>query len=1339
MRKYNYALTALLALGLSAAEADAATFTVTTTADDGSGSLRQRSAQASDGDLIVFDASLDGKTITLASPITIDDDAAIRGNGAFATMISGSGGVFVAKSGVDVLRISDLAIVNSTAASGAGILIRAGRVEVQDARFEGNVATGDLATEGGGAIANYGGLLYVNGVDFVGNSATGTSGSGGAIANGPDGTLEVAFSSFTGNAASRAGGAVEDFSGAGSEVSFFDCDFTANRTGANPGNGGAIHVTGNGDVTIRGGNATGNYAASEGGGFWNGAGEMRVSDVYVADNVAAGDDATNGGGGLFNNGGRLLVTGSTRIFSNEATGVSGSGGGVFNAEGGMLEMYGTRVDSNVANRAGGGIEDASGAATTPKLSGLRLSNNVTGPDSASANPGNGGGLHISGDGDLDFQGGSVSGNYAASEGGGLWNSTGKLLVLGTRITGNVAAGDDATNGGGGAFNNGGLLEIQNDAELSGNSATGASGSGGGIFNAEGGMLKVVNAVIKDNAASRAGGGIEDASGAATEISLYNVTLRDNSTGPAPGNGGGLHITGPGNAEIQQSLVLFNTAASEGGGLWNGTGRMYVDKTAVKGNVASGDDATNGGGGIFNNAGELVVVAGSIGDNVADGLSGSGGGIFNADGGSLEVYGTAINENVANRAGGGIEDASGAATTVELYNVVAEANVTGPDTASANPGNGGALHVSGAGDVNVYGGDYVRNYAASEGGGLWNGTGRMQISDASIAENVAAGDAADNGGGGVFNNGGELRITGATRINRNSATGISGSGGGVFNATGGTLNMREGFIVGNDASRAGGGIEEASDSDGAVVLLFVTINGNSTGANPGNGGGLHVTGTGDVYVRGGQVVGNTAASEGGGLWNGGGGMVLDEARVTRNVASGNLATNGGGGVFTVAGSLLIRDSRIDFNAADGTNGSGGGVFVDDGANFRAERTRISDNSASRAGGGVEDNSGSRTTIELQFVDLLDNVTGAAPGNGGGLHITGAGNANLTGGRVAGNTAASEGGGLWNGAGVMNVQQVTVRDNVAQGDDMTNGGGGIFNNGGTLFLRRTTVSDNDATGASAIGGGVHNGVGGTTFMRWSTISSNTSAANAGGIANAGTLNLVGVTVANNAAANFGGGIGNAPSAITATLRSTIVADNEAPNRGPDVDLAGGAYVSLGFNLVENPTSGVFPAEDTDLIGVDPQLEPLADYGGQTFTHKLGCQSPAIGAGDPELNGSDDQRNRNTVGRRDIGSYERQDGCAFLGEEDGLVVAPEGEPTFEVFPTVSTDGNVSIRAIDAPAEGEQHSYRLLDARGQVLTTVQTASGLTDVSFAGYAPGTYYVQRTTGATVETHTVIVR
>jgi Ca2+-binding RTX toxin-like protein len=78
----------------------------------------------------------------------------------------------------------------------------------------------------------------------------------------------------------------------------------------------------------------------------------------------------------------------------------------------------------------------------------------------------------------------------------------------------------------------------------------------------------------------------------------------------------------------------------------------------------------------------------------------------------------------------------------------------------------------------------------------------------------------------------------------------------------------------------------------------------------------------------------------------------------------------------------------------------------------------------------------------------------------------------------------------------------------------------------------------------------------------------------------------------------------------LRNTIVADNTAPS-GPD--LFGGATFEGAFSLVENtavPPTPTVPG--SNIVGVDPQLGPLADNGGTTATHALRPGSPAIDKG-------------------------------------------------------------------------------------------------------------------------------
>jgi hypothetical protein len=168
-------------------------------------------------------------------------------------------------------------------------------------------------------------------------------------------------------------------------------------------------------------------------------------------------------------------------------------------------------------------------------------------------------------------------------------------------------------------------------------------------------VRLENLSLIDGRASDLGGGIEDNPGAGTTFEVMNSGFERNSTGGSPGNGGGIHITGAGDLMITGFSFSDNTAAAEGGALWNGAGVMTIVDLTIDGNTASGNNTDQGGGGIYNLSG-TVDISGSttISNNVADGIGGSGGGILNDAGGSLTISGATISGNTSNRVGGGIE-------------------------------------------------------------------------------------------------------------------------------------------------------------------------------------------------------------------------------------------------------------------------------------------------------------------------------------------------------------------------------------------------------------------------------------------------------------------------------------------------------------------------------------------------------------------------------------------------------------------------------------------------------------------------------------------------------------
>jgi len=645
------------------------------------------------------------------------------------------------------------------------------------------------------------------------------------------------------------------------------------------------------------------------------------------------------------------------------------------------------------------------------------------------------------------------------------------------------------------------------------------------------------------------------------------------------------------------------------------------------------DLTNGlaedGGAIYAINADLNIVNSSISNSVADGMSGSGGGIFLDSGSTLSMTDCLFDSNVSNRAGGGLEDNSGEGMNIVLNNVDFLNNNTGVAPAMAAPGNGGAIHITTPGTIEINGGVANGNIAASEGGGFWNNAGTMIVDGTTFDANIASGDAADNGGGALFNNGGTLMVMNVVAGN-NVADGTSGSGGAVLNNLG-SLTVENSEFTGNSANRAGGAIEDNSSMGGMLTLTSCDFMENTTGAAPGNGGALHITGPGDSMITGGMANMNEAAAEGGGFWNGSGTMTVDGTSFDGNIASGDDADNGGGALFNTGGTLVVMNVTAMNNVADGASGSGGAILNDLGT-LTVEDSEFTANMASRAGGAIEDNSSMGGMLTLTSCDFMENTTGAAPGNGGALHITGPGDSMITGGMANMNEAAAEGGGFWNGSGTMTVDGTSFDGNIASGDAADNGGGALFNNGGTLFVMNVMAMNNLADGESGSGGGllsttgavtitesifdansanraggaielidgsldfsnsemINNDVNGTAGMpnpgsggafhvsgnntlinfNMATVSGNSAANQGGGLWNqdGSTMNVTMSTVDNNSATD-GGGIYNNTGSMTTVSTSTI-STNMASNSGGGLRNNGASFIIDATTIADNMAGG------------------------------------------------------------------------------------------------------------------------------------------------------------------------
>jgi hypothetical protein len=384
---------------------------------------------------------------------------------------------------------------------------------------------------------------------------------------------------------------------------------------------------------------------------------------------------------------------------------------------------------------------------------------------------------------------------------------------------------------------------------------------------------------------------------------------------------------------------------------------------------------------------------------------------------------------------------------------------------------------------------------------------------------------------------------------------------------------------------------------------------------------------------------------------------------------------------------------------------------------------------------------------------------------------------------------------NGAGIRNAGSLTTIASTVSGNASTFGfGGGIYSSG-TLLLENSTVSGNSAgqvgggiytTGANAQlnvvtvsgnsslqGGGIYNSASGGLVLNRATVSGNTASDGAGAM-NAGTLQLINVTLSGNRATGNGGAIWNSASvsANNVTVASNT-ADSDASGAGDggglfftsgtvavansliglntDLSTSGkypdcfGALQSNGSNLIQN-TAGcsIFGISTGNIVGRDPVLGPLQLNGGSLATQALlpsqklfGSPSPAIDAGAPAATKAvqcetNDERNvARTDGngdgliRCDIGAFEYQPSVSIgtfdLSPNDARASVGQ-HVAYSLTWTVPTGGwrqldTLELRFVDQ-TEGPVLWLRYHEVAGE-LGTFAVVNGRTLVSGPAFAPG--------------------
>ncbi|WP_261344243.1 Calx-beta domain-containing protein [Stieleria varia] len=265
------------------------------------------------------------------------------------------------------------------------------------------------------------------------------------------------------------------------------------------------------------------------------------------------------------------------------------------------------------------------------------------------------------------------------------------------------------------------------------------------------------------------------------------------------------------------------------------------------------------------------------------------------------------------------------------------------------------------------------------------------------------------------------------------------------------------------------------------------------------------------------------------------------------------------------------------------------------------------------------------------------------------------------------------------GVLNIVDSTISNNV--------GGGIELQLSGTANVERTLIAGNEGPGAR-IGQSSSSSNPGILNLVNSTISGNTVAGSGGGLLvfADSTVTIDHSTITQNRADSFGGatGAGGGIYSTNATINihnSVIARNYRGTSTTPD-DIAGDPVTSSFYSLIGDTASagGIIDGVNGNIVGADPRLGPLADNGGNSFTHKPLPGSALIDVGDENFTQPPDidqrgvgfSRVRNA--RLDIGAVEVQD-----------VVPPAPAPRIVDVGVGSTSWNQAFRdAIDADGQG-------------------------------------------------------
>lgn len=473
------------------------------------------------------------------------------------------------------------------------------------------------------------------------------------------------------------------------------------------------------------------------------------------------------------------------------------------------------------------------------------------------------------------------------------------------------------------------------------------------------------------------------------------------------------------------------------------------------------------------------------------------------------------------------------TTSSPVNVtLTDVAITGGSTTGteSSPSKGAAIQVAANCNLTMNNCSVVNNTSSSAlGVGIYIASGALTLNDVVFSGNTTTGESSK--GGAIYLDAGSLNATNVVFADNAAA-----DGGAIF-LRNGAATLTNCYFHDNTASNGNGGALSASSE---LTISNTSFRSNSSVAS---GGAIYVTGDA-LSTFDGVIFTDNFAHNGGAVAQNGQQITVSNAEFSLNEASEN-----GGAVYVELNALMLAENASFLGNLAGENG---GALYNAGS-FYLTTGKAEENESRRNGGAL---------YSVGYFEIRDaNFQKNAAGNyGGSIYLSGAQRSWFLQ-SSASNSTAYEGAGIYT-SGALTIAGSSVSKNVASAS-----GGGVSNSG-NLLVSDSQIENNIASGLNAVGGGVLNYVNATLNVSDTKFVGNESTSGSGGaIANSGAATLDAVTVMDNKAALFGGGVYNSG---TVESQYSTYASNAASDGGAIADVYGSSSNFISSTLWGNVAS-------------------------------------------------------------------------------------------------------------------------------------------------------------------------